>query len=265
MLGRHGIHAEPVRLLSELCSRVQKPAGALLIAEEALTIESALELKAALSSQESWSSLPVILMTSQAEHHFAIENILQLFGISGSISLLERPFRILTLLSSVRVALQARKRQYEMRELMAEQNRAVEQQKLAVAQRDEFLSIASHELKTPITSMKLQVQSRKRFVKQGDPSVFSPDKVISLHNFTDTQLSHLSRLVDDMLDITRIVNGKLSLHCEQMELGPLVEEVLEGFLRTISCGGMPGRDEDRRPRGGKLGSLPDRAGRSQSL
>jgi signal transduction histidine kinase len=239
VLGRHGIHAEPVKLLSELCARVQKPAGALLIAEEALTIESARELKAALSSQESWSNLPIILMTSQAEHYFATENILELFGISGSISLLERPFRILNLLSSVGVALQARKRQYEMRGLLAEQIRAVEQQKLAVAQRDEFLSIASHELKTPITSMKLQIQTRKRFVKRGDQSVFSPDKVISLLDFTDTQLSRLSRLVDDMLDITRIVNGKLSLKCEHMELGLLVKEVLEGFSTQFQAADCP--------------------------
>lgn len=238
-LGRDGIHAAPVSSLPELCTRIHGPAGALLIAEEALTLENAQELRDALLNQAPWSNLPIILMTSQAERYFTTERIMELFGMSGSITLLERPFRILTLVSALRVALQARKKQYEVRELLLEQKRAVEQQKLAVAQRDDFLSIASHELKTPITSMKIQVQMRKRFLSRGDQSVFSPDKVSSLIDFTDTQLSRLTRLVDDMLDISRIVNGKLSLNCEQMELGRLVEEVLEGFAAQFQAAGCP--------------------------
>jgi signal transduction histidine kinase len=230
VFSRSGIAARAIPTLSELCRRLEAPAGVVLIAEEALTYENVEDLKHTLSRQAQWSNLPVILMTSQLERLFKTEQILAIFGASGAVSLLERPFRIVTLLAAVRVALQAREKQYQVRELLKEQA-------LALQQRDEFLSIASHELKTPITSLKLQVQLRKRYLQRGDLSVFSPQKVISLIQATETQLERLSRLVDDMLDISRIANGKLSLTCQVVELGELVKEVLEAFSPQFQAAG----------------------------
>lgn len=230
VLQQEGIDAISIASLSELCTRLKNPAGAVLIAEEALTIENAQEFKDALSNQEPWSNLPVILMTSQAERVFTTEQIIATFGTGSSISLLERPFRIVTLLASVRVALQAREKQYLVRTLLQEQAKALQK-------RDEFLSIASHELKTPITTLKLQVQMRKRFLKKGDSSVLSPDKVISLIDTTEAQVNRLSHLVEDMLDSSRIVNGKLTLNCQKITLAQLVQEVVEGFSAQFQAAG----------------------------
>jgi signal transduction histidine kinase len=219
-LRRAGFRSEAFKTLTALCASLSRPAGVLLIAEEALTPQNAPELKAQLSMQAPWSDLPIILLTAGREKVFSSDRILDFFSPGGNISILERPFYLLTLKSAVQVALRSRRRQYQVRDL-------IKSQQVALSKRDEFLSVASHELKTPITSLKIQVQTRKRFLQKGDLSAFDPEKVTSLIETADRQLKRLSRLVDDMLDISRIVNGKLALNQSEVELGGAVREVLE--------------------------------------
>lgn len=97
----------------------------------------------------------------------------------------------------------------------------------AVRARDEFLSICSHELKTPITALKLQLQAAQRRYKKGDSAAFAPQKVAQLLESTDRQIARLERLVEDMLDISRISTGKLTMHKERVELCALVREAIE--------------------------------------
>jgi PAS domain S-box-containing protein len=87
----------------------------------------------------------------------------------------------------------------------------------AVRARDEFLGIASHELKTPLTSLLLQIQMMQRGLVTVDA-----DKLVK-------QAHRLSRLVDDMLDISRINAGKLALEKTQVDLSALVNDVLDRF------------------------------------
>ena len=214
--------AQPFRNLPDLLQRLKRPAGAALIAEEALSVENLVDVRAHLDSQEPWSNMPVILMTNSRERPFSTEQIVENLGAQGLISILERPFHIVTLLAAVRVALQAREKQYQVREFLQEQAAALQQ-------RDEFLSIASHELKTPITSLKLQAQMRRRSILKNDLQALSPDSNVGFVNKIDTQLDRLCRLVDDMLDISRIENGKLALNKERVDLGELAREVVDGF------------------------------------
>lgn len=97
----------------------------------------------------------------------------------------------------------------------------------AVKVRDEFLSIASHELKTPLTSMRLQVQMRARKLAQQEPQSFTADKLKQMFEFDLRQIERVSRLVDDMLDISRISAGKLTLQKEKFDLCELVHEVAQ--------------------------------------
>jgi signal transduction histidine kinase len=97
----------------------------------------------------------------------------------------------------------------------------------ALFYRDEFLSIASHELKTPLTSLKLQSQMFKRGVLKNDPGVYSKDKIDRIIDQTDRQVTRLTRLVDDMLDISRIRTGKLSIMPEKLNICQLVGDLLE--------------------------------------
>jgi PAS domain S-box-containing protein len=97
----------------------------------------------------------------------------------------------------------------------------------ALFYRDEFLSIASHELKTPLTSLKLQSQMFKRALDRHEEQSYTPEKVDRLVEQTDRQVSRLVRLVDDMLDISRIRTGRLSINPESVEASGMVTEVLE--------------------------------------
>jgi signal transduction histidine kinase len=222
VLKAHQLEARSFSDMNDLCRRLNTYAGAILLAEEALSLESSGQLKEVLSVQEPWSSIPIILMTSEFEKILSAEKILEILGTSGSLSILERPFKILTLISAVRVALGSRLRQYEVSELLQEQIKALKQ-------RDEFLSIASHELKTPLTSLKIQVQLRKKLFEKGDPGVYEPENVMALVNMTDKQVNRLTRLVDDMLDITRIQSGKLTLNIEAVDFHQLILDVGQNF------------------------------------
>lgn len=109
----------------------------------------------------------------------------------------------------------------------------------AVRARDEFLSIASHELKTPLTSLKLQTQTYQRRIAKADASAYAPDRVNLFITQTDRELSRLNRLVDDMLDIARIRTGKLTVQPVPGRLCVMVEETLERMRAQFAAGATP--------------------------
>jgi PAS domain S-box-containing protein len=121
--------------------------------------------------------------------------------------------------------------------LAVENARLYSQAEAAIQARDEFLSIASHELKTPITSLKLQTQWHKRRLEKDDASLFEPKGVRKLIDVVDRQTERLAKLVDDMLDISRIAHGKLSLQRESVDLGLLVREVLDRLDEQLKAQG----------------------------
>ncbi len=121
---------------------------------------------------------------------------------------------------------------------VSERKRSEQALEEAIRARDEFLSIASHELKTPLTTMRLQTQMRQRSLKKGDLSVFSPEKLTKSLDSDSRQLDRLTRLIDDMLDISRINTGTLTFRRANVDLCQLVKDVLERLqdqLAAIGC------------------------------
>ena len=101
----------------------------------------------------------------------------------------------------------------------------------AIRLRDEFLSIASHELKTPITTMKLQVQSLvRRSAPEGDEAA---PRLLTLQR----QIERLHNLVDKLLDISRLTEGRLELELEPVDLEALVRDVLGRFEEELRRSG----------------------------
>lgn len=97
----------------------------------------------------------------------------------------------------------------------------------SLSARDEFLSIASHELKTPLTSLKLQSEIFQRKMKKNDPKIYEPSVIKEMAEQTNKQVLRLTRLVDDMFDITRIRSGKLVIEKEEFDFCEMVKEALE--------------------------------------
>ncbi len=99
----------------------------------------------------------------------------------------------------------------------------------AVQARDEFLSIASHELKTPLTSMLLQLQTVLRSIKSQSLADFSIEKTMVSLESTISQSKRLSKLVNDLLNISLITTGRLELEKEKTDLTRTVKEVVARF------------------------------------
>lgn len=104
----------------------------------------------------------------------------------------------------------------------------------AVRVRDEFLSIASHELRTPLTSLKSGTQIIQKLVEKNLITSYPKDRLQKLLSTNDRQFSRFSRLVDDLLDVTRISSGNLTLKKDSLELEPLIREVLNQLQAEIS-------------------------------
>ena len=107
--------------------------------------------------------------------------------------------------------------------------RSMQNLRQALHARDEFLSIASHELKTPLTSLKLESQIISRHFAQGKASALTPERMRDWAESADRQVDKLVRLVDDMLDVSRIATGRLSVKRENLDLSRLVRETIDKF------------------------------------
>jgi len=106
----------------------------------------------------------------------------------------------------------------------------------AVRLREEFLSIASHELKTPISSLQLQVQSLLSTLARS-PSGPSPERLRRSLETVDRQVRRQTQLVNDLLDVSRISAGRLQLRPEPLELSSLAREVAERFEPELARAG----------------------------
>ncbi|RYZ98418.1 MAG: HAMP domain-containing histidine kinase, partial [Proteobacteria bacterium] len=107
----------------------------------------------------------------------------------------------------------------------------------ALVARDEFLGVASHELNTPLTSLKLQMQIAKRLYDRQGRDGLSDERLHKLINGTLFQLDRLGHLVGDMLDVSRINSGKLSMNLVDSDISALVAETLERLHGQIDAGG----------------------------
>ncbi len=99
----------------------------------------------------------------------------------------------------------------------------------AVHARDLFLSIASHELKTPLTSLKLHAQRLVRRAGAAGLPPLAPEELSERARAMDQQASRLNALIDELLDVSRITAGRLRLLLEPVDLAMLARDVVERF------------------------------------
>lgn len=99
--------------------------------------------------------------------------------------------------------------------------------KRAINARDEFMSVASHELKTPLTSLKLQTQSAKRRLSMTNHLKMTPENLTKVLSQNEGQINRLVRLVDDMLDLTRVQSGKLQYYFSDVNLCEVLTDVCD--------------------------------------
>ncbi|WP_437872899.1 AAA family ATPase [Sorangium sp. So ce363] len=109
----------------------------------------------------------------------------------------------------------------------------------AIERRDEFLVVASHELKTPLTSMQMQVQAAERLLRRGSLAGVPPARIEAMFRILGRQTSRLGRLVDELLDVTRMNAGRLTLTRAPVDLAALVGEVVERMRSQLADARCP--------------------------
>lgn len=107
----------------------------------------------------------------------------------------------------------------------------------AVRMRDEFLSIASHELKTPLTPLKIQTQQLLRLISKDSLSTVEPARVSRMLEISNRQIERLNKLIEDLLDISRISTGKMGLRVEEFDLMELLHDMNQRFSGHLAAAG----------------------------
>ena len=209
--------------MEELCDEMVNGAGLVFLTREALT-QDALECAAqAIATQPAWSDIPIIVLTSGGGGESPIDSAaLMAFGNAANVTLIERPVRVMTLLTSIAAALRARRRQYQVRDLLESEHEALEAAEKANRLKDEFLATVSHELRNPLNVVLGYSEILLRTPQIGN----SP----SLRQMTEAlkrNAQSQSQLINDLLDLSRLQMGKISLNRETVWLSALIENAVE--------------------------------------
>jgi signal transduction histidine kinase len=110
----------------------------------------------------------------------------------------------------------------------------------AVRLRDEFIAVASHELRTPITPLRLQNHLLKRHLTVGQFASYpQAASVLKMIDASEQQLDHLVRLIEDMLNASRISSGRLALSLEDVNLSDVVENTIDRHEHELVKAGCP--------------------------
>jgi len=211
-------HSDPDR---ERAGR--KALGDLAALGHAPSIARALETGRAVTARPAGSGWPAALRPALPT---AVEATLPLVGVG-------EPLGTLTLFGASEARLSSPESLGLAEELARRLAIAVDNARLyaeaeqAVRARDEFLAIASHELKTPLTPLRLRIQTIERLVARGQLTALSPEKLTQLMGGAEGQVVRIAGLVDDLLDLTRIRTKRFRIDVAPMDLAAATRAIVE--------------------------------------
>lgn len=193
---------------------------------------SGMHLVETVKKDQEIKNIPILVLTAKVDEEVRVA-LLQL----GANDYILKPFSTNELVARVsnwaflkrsREILQneLRTNQDNIQSLVTEIVESKKETQSALKTRDEFISLASHELKTPLTSLTLQTQMARRKAFK-TPELITPEFFKSLIESYDSQLKRLVKMIDDMLDISRIQRGNLEIDPSVVEVGNLVQGLRE--------------------------------------
>jgi len=203
ILGLAALDSHVCATLAELGQELERGAGAVLTVEEALAPGGFQLLQACVARQPDWSDLPIILLTGRGADSATVR---QAVAGLGNLALMERPVRTLALVTALHATLRARHKQYQVRE--------------AARRKDEFLAALGHELRNPLSPIRTAVSLLTHLYPDAAP-------VLRIRDMVERQVSLLTRLVDDLLDVARITTGKITLQRQHTTLAAVMSHAGE--------------------------------------
>ena len=125
----------------------------------------------------------------------------------------------------------------EQETLLRELNQTQEELQRSLRMRDEFMSLVAHELRTPLNTLFLETQMRSLQLKRGTLASINPDQFDAMIKRDERQIKAMIRLIDDMLDVSRMRSGQLSIRPAQVQLMDLLERVVSDLSLQAAATG----------------------------
>lgn len=203
------------------------------------------ELAELMRGTEKTRNIPIVFVSAAGrELNYAFKGY-----ESGAVDFLHKPLDIQAVKSKVSVFVDLYRQSKAMKEqvLALEQSRREQETLLkqlqntqleleqAVRTRDDFMSIVAHEVRTPLNGLILETQLRKMHLARDNAAAFTLDKMHAMVDRDERQIKSLIRLIEDMLDVSRIRTGKLSIRPKRVDLSTLVHDVLHNFSRQFDA------------------------------
>ena len=221
VLREAGITAEICDSADHLLRESTRGAGAIILTDDASRHDPLAELRHALERQPSWSELPILVLARPDSPR------LDALRTVPGVVLLERPVHLRSLVSAVQAALRARWRQYELRDQL-EQTQAVNRELHGQARaKDDFLATLSHELRNPLSALTAAAHLLDRGSLDAQADIMA-------RQIVKRQTGLMSRLLDDLLDVSRITRGKLEIRKAPTELSSIIESAIEAVQPLLN-------------------------------
>jgi signal transduction histidine kinase/ActR/RegA family two-component response regulator len=217
ILEQAGVECGICRDVAEVCAGIDAGAGMAVLSEEALTVANLELLRLAIRRQPAWSDFPLLVLTEEGADS---ERVLRTLETLGNVTLLERPVRVPALVSAVRSALRARRRQYQIRDYLGESDRVAMALREADRRKDEFLAMLAHELRNPLAPLRSALEAMR--LKARDHEAIAWARALM-----ERQVAQMVRLIDDLLDLSRVSRGRIELRFERADISSLVHAALD--------------------------------------
>ena len=233
MLRNVGLDCDVVGNARMLASRLSAPIGAVVLTDAVVGDPDLSSVMEALDHQPQWSDVPVILLSRPVEQSHTDKRG---FGKLTNLTVLDRPTSGRALVSAVEAAIRGRARQYQIRDQLnslqaadtALRESATERQN-ADRRKDEFLATLAHELRNPLAPIRTGLQALARPGGEGAAGTV-------IRAIMERQLSQMVRLIDDLLDVSRISSGKVVLQRTRVDLRAIAELAIEASQPFIAAG-----------------------------
>lgn len=222
-----GVVCTPCLSVQSLCDEIEVGVGAVVLTEHAVGSSEIERFRECLQAQPSWSDLPVVVLAAGGANSALGRRAMESFG---NVTVLERPVQMATLASVVRTLIRSRQRQYQIRENLSEREGLLASERSARGEaervsrmKDEFLATLSHELRTPLNAILgwSHILSRRPAETRTEEELKAGLDTIERNARSQTQI------IEDLLDMSRIINGKVHLDLKRLDLATVIESALQ--------------------------------------
>jgi signal transduction histidine kinase len=227
ILGKAGFVSHICPDMQSASAALTSDATTLLVTEEALTDSARGILLETLSGQPAWSDLPVVVLAGRRGPGDTLSRQLEELTAAANVTILERPVRVATLVTTLRAAERARRRQFEVRQYLEERRAAEEtlresERRLRLAReqaeeanraKTDFLTTMSHELRTPLNA----IAGYAQLLALGIRGPLTEEQRQDLERIEKSQ-RHLLSLINDILNFAKLEAGRVDFDIEPVEI-----------------------------------------------